>query len=90
MVGLINGKKELDLPWRGNFVIMSKKQTSLAEIATQMRQVLAQFTAFYRKLIDERLEESQRLNKTINLMPENFNPKLVDLILGLWNDDSIR
>lgn len=40
--------------------------------------------------MDERLEESLRLNKTINLTPENFTPKLVGLILELWNDDSIR
>jgi len=89
MVGLINGKKELDLPWRGNYATF-KKQTSLADIANKMRQVLVQFANIYKKLIDERLEEQLKLNKTINLTPENFSPRLVGLIMELWNDDAIR
>ena len=80
---------ELDLPWRGNYATF-KKQTNLVEVSNKMRQVLVQFGAIYKKLIDERLDEQIRFNKVIHLTPENFSPRLVSLILELWNDDSIR
>ena len=80
---------ELNLPWRGNYATF-KKQTNLVDIANKMRQVLGQFGAIYKKLIDERLEEQIRFNKVIHLTSENFSPRLVSLILELWNDDAIR
>jgi hypothetical protein len=89
MVGLINGKKELELPWRGNYATF-KKQTSLSDIAIKMRQVLAQFAAIYKKLIDERLDEQNRLKKTIHITPGDFSLRLINLIMELWNDDAIR
>jgi hypothetical protein len=113
MAGLINGKKELRLPWRGNCFfpdslnengsnnnserritnnnngeIMNQQPT---DITIRMKNLLGQFTAIYKRLIEERERESVRLNKRIGIGPDDFTANnLVELILKLWCDEAIK
>jgi hypothetical protein len=120
MAGLINGKKELRLPWRGNCffpdnlsesggsnssgnVVKGRSSISTSgeatlnhhqqptDITIRMKNLLGQFTAIYKQLIEERERESDRLQKRISIGPDDFVANnLVDLLLKLWCDEAIR
>lgn len=104
MAGLINGKKELRLPWRGNCFYANNNPNNdpdgndiydngspPVEVTIRMKTILNQFASAYKNLIEEREKESMRLNRRINILPEQFvNNNLVELILNIWNDDAIR
>lgn len=90
IVGLINGKKDLQLPWRGNLNANRNSEINLAENTMKMKEVLNEFLVHYKYLMEDRLRESMRLNKTINITPDKFNGRLKYLIIQIWNDDSIR
>jgi hypothetical protein len=95
MAGLINGKKELRLPWRGNCLFTETETNGggaeTVDITIRMKALLGQFTSVYKKLIEERERESVRLNKRINIAPDDFAANnLVELIVKLWCDEAIR
>ena len=106
MAGLINGKKELRLPWRGNGLYndssnemsndmigsMSENANHIPiDVTIRMKSILNQFTFMYKKLIEERERESLRLNKRISIVPDDFTANnLIELIIKIWNDEAIR
>lgn len=92
MAGLLNGKKELKLPWRGSFSKLSNEQDDdYSELAVRMKDAFGRFAVAYKRLLDEREKESVRLNKKIEITPVQFNRDgLVNVIYQIWNDHSIR
>ncbi|CAF0773437.1 unnamed protein product [Brachionus calyciflorus] len=85
IVGLINGKTELGLPWRGN-----DTQNSL-EITTYMKGIIGKFRIIYKSLMDDREKQAQLSQQIIHILPEKFlSNNLVELIIELWNDLSIQ
>lgn len=133
MAGLLNGKKELKIPWRGNCLFYydtnNYSNSSLSspdakssqenksssnvnsgpsnisqyspppaaspiapmDVTIRMKAILNQFTVAYKTLIEERERESLRLQKRINITPDQFvSNNLVEVILNLWMDDAIR
>jgi GTPase SAR1 family protein len=93
MAGLVNGKKELRLPWRGNCYNNSSSandDTDKMENVIKMKNVINKFTIIYKNLMDEREKESKLLKKYIHILPEQFNQEVINLVYDLWNDDSIR
>lgn len=98
MAGLVNGKKELTLPWRGSFSTLrlsagndDDDASQQSELVLRMKSILNQFVAIYKRLMDDREKESLRLNKRLNIMSEEFSQSgIVGLIFEIWNDHSIR
>lgn len=94
MAGLVNGKKELKLPWRGSFssnFLDDSSDNEYTELAQRMKIVLGRFSARYRFLMDERERECIRLGRRVDIVPEQFcHGELVDVIMEIWNDHAIR
>lgn len=85
MAGLVNGKKELKLPWRGSFTSLRRNGASdeYTELAQRMKNVLGEFSSRYKFLMDER--------RALHITPEQFcENNLVGVIFQIWNDHSIR
>ncbi len=90
MAGLINGKRELQLPWRGNLNDYDvNTQSSGMDAAIRMRPIVQQFSVIYRQLMEDREEEAKRLNTKIHILPHQFC-QCRDLLVEIWNDDAIR
>lgn len=85
MVGLINGKTELKLPWRGN----GKENPS--DITLKMKNLVGQFRVIYKSLMDDRDKQAQTLHKQIHILPDDIlSNNVIDIIIQLWNDLSIQ
>jgi guanine nucleotide-binding protein subunit alpha-12 len=97
IAGLLNGKRELKLPWRGNSINQStmmneeSNSSNSQEISAKMINILKNFLTIYKQLMDDRESESIRINhsKFIHILPDQFR-QCVYLIIEIWNDDSIR
>lgn len=87
MAGLLNGKRELKLAWRGSFVQNNNHDPK--EISERMHYVVQQFTVHYKRLIDERYAEAKRQRKFVQILPNDF-AQTVSYIIEIWNDDAIR
>jgi guanine nucleotide-binding protein subunit alpha-13 len=93
MAGLVNGKRELNLPWRGSFSTLKHVENGEDEnsVSHRMKGVLNQYNVTYKQLMEVREKESVRLNRRLDIKPEQFCKNgFVDLILAIWNDHSIR
>ena len=89
IAGLLNGKRELKLPWRGS-TMDEANQVDQAEITAKMINIIKNFLTIYKQLMDDReLESIRQNNKKIHIMPEQFR-QCVYLIMEIWGDDSIR
>jgi len=89
VAGLLNGKRELQLPWRGSS-LDEANQVNQAEITAKMINILKNFLTIYKQLMDDReLESIRQNNKKIHIMPDQFR-QCVYLIMEIWSDDSIR
>lgn len=87
IVGLINGKIELDLPWRGQ----ANDSRTPIDVTIQMKNILNEFRIIYRHLMDDREQESIRLKKRLDILPEYFvRNNLVEIIITIWSDMSIQ
>ncbi len=100
MAGLINGKKELRLPWRGNFFTSSINPENISEkdslkpiddLALRMKSIVVEFTNIYKRLIEERDREQTRSNTKIEILSEHFmSNNLIEILKCLYDDDAIR
>ena len=94
MAGLINGKKELKLPWRGNIYSSTingqVNEDEMTDHVVKMKNIVNQFTIIYKHLMEEREREAKMLQKTIHIQPEQFGGDLIEMIEDLWADDAIR
>lgn len=90
MAGLVNGKKELKLPWRGSFLSLATSDQD-QDLAARMKAVLGQFTDSYKRLMENREREMARINRRLEIGPDQFcRNDLVSAIKTIWNDHSIR
>lgn len=88
IAGLLNGKRELKLPWRGS--LPHEETTNAAEISQRMINILKNFLTIYKQLMDDRELQSIRIsNKQVHIKPEQFK-QCIYLVIEIWNDDSIR
>ena len=85
MVGLINGKRDLKLSWRGSSNVTNDQK----QINQKINNVLIQFSSLYNKYIEERIAETNRTKKAIQISPEQFS-ECVDAVSIIWGDDAIR
>lgn len=89
IAGLLNGKRELKLPWRGSGE-GDEQELNSSEIGARMINVLQSFLALYKRYMDDRESESVRSNnREIHITPEQFR-QCVHLVVEIWNDDAIR
>jgi guanine nucleotide-binding protein subunit alpha-12 len=86
VVGLTNGKRDLRLQWRGN---MYNEEDQNVNIIEKMKNVLQNFSIVYRQLMDQRELEIKNSKKRIEITPEQFS-NVIDLVIQIWNDNSIR
>jgi guanine nucleotide-binding protein subunit alpha-12 len=77
MAGLLNGKRDLKLPWQVN------DKTN----EHQLRQILHSFKYFYTILIDER-EVKMKSRSIIHILPKQFQ-LVVTTLVYLWENYSI-
>lgn len=90
VAGLLNGKRELKLPWRGSADDATKGLVNQAEVTVKMINILKNFLLIYKQLMDDReLESMRQNNKKIHIMPDQFR-QCVYLILEIWSDDAIQ
>jgi len=90
MAGLINGKRELQLPWRGSINDYNINiQNPGMDASIRMRPIVQQFSVIYRQLMEDREEEAKRLNTKIHILPQQFS-QCSEILVEIWNDDAIR
>lgn len=88
IAGLINGKRELQLPWKGP-IQMTGENSNNMDAGVRMRPILQSFSILYKQLMEDREVEENRLNTKIHIFPQQFS-QISQLIIDIWNDDSIR
>ena len=89
IAGLLNGKRELQLSWRGNILDYDPNSNSGIDPAIKLRPAVQSFSQIYVELMENREEESARLNTKIHILPHQFN-QCSQLVVDIWNDDAIR